>query len=260
MSWTWCSSGRSRPMSTCGATSTASRPARAARTRTVSAAGIGKAVRNFIDTHNLSPKGVTLTADDIREGMVAVLSMFIKEPQFQGQTKDRLNNPEVAGDRRLEGPACAGALAEPQHSDGRSDRRARSFSPRARARPVAPRSRKWRVRARRRRADPARQAQRLHHLRPRRERDLHRRGRLGRRVGEAGPRSRATGHPAAAGQGAQHRERVDRQGAREQGTVRSRHRARVRHGQGLRHRRSSATAASSSWPTRTPTAITSPRC
>jgi len=57
--------------------------------------GLGKAIRNFIDTHNLSPKGVTLTADDIREGVVGVLSIFIKEPQFQGQTKDRLNNPEV---------------------------------------------------------------------------------------------------------------------------------------------------------------------
>ncbi|HEY6212711.1 MAG TPA: DNA topoisomerase IV subunit B, partial [Vicinamibacterales bacterium] len=58
-------------------------------------AGIGKAVRNFIDTHNLSPKGVTITAEDIREGMTGVLSVFIREPQFQGQTKDRLNNPEL---------------------------------------------------------------------------------------------------------------------------------------------------------------------
>jgi DNA gyrase subunit B/topoisomerase-4 subunit B len=58
-------------------------------------AGLGKAVRNFIETHNLSPKGVTLTAEDIREGLVAVLSVFLAEPQFQGQTKDRLNNPEV---------------------------------------------------------------------------------------------------------------------------------------------------------------------
>ncbi len=58
-------------------------------------AGLGKAVRNFIETHNLSPKGVTLTAEDIREGLVAVLSVFVAEPQFQGQTKDRLNNPEV---------------------------------------------------------------------------------------------------------------------------------------------------------------------
>ena len=58
-------------------------------------AGLGKAIRNFIDTHNLSPKGVALTAEDIREGIVGVLSIFLKEPQFQGQTKDRLNNPEV---------------------------------------------------------------------------------------------------------------------------------------------------------------------
>jgi DNA gyrase subunit B/topoisomerase-4 subunit B len=58
-------------------------------------AGLGKAVRNYIETHNLSPKGVTLTAEDIREGMTGVLSVFLQEPQFQGQTKDRLNNPEV---------------------------------------------------------------------------------------------------------------------------------------------------------------------
>ncbi|MCE9590954.1 MAG: type IIA DNA topoisomerase subunit B [Planctomycetes bacterium] len=58
-------------------------------------AGVGKAIRNFIETHNLTPKGVTLTADDIREGMIGVLSIFIAEPQFQGQTKDRLNNPEA---------------------------------------------------------------------------------------------------------------------------------------------------------------------
>ena len=58
-------------------------------------AGLGKAVRNYIDTHNLSPKGVTLTAEDIREGLTGILSVFLREPQFQGQTKDRLNNPEV---------------------------------------------------------------------------------------------------------------------------------------------------------------------
>ena len=58
-------------------------------------AGLGKAVRNYIDTHNLAPKGVTLAAEDIREGLTGVLSLFIQEPQFQGQTKDRLNNPEV---------------------------------------------------------------------------------------------------------------------------------------------------------------------
>jgi DNA gyrase subunit B/topoisomerase-4 subunit B len=58
-------------------------------------AGIAKAVRNFIETHSLAPKGVTVTADDIREGLTGVLSVLLPEPQFQGQTKDRLNNPEI---------------------------------------------------------------------------------------------------------------------------------------------------------------------
>ncbi len=59
-------------------------------------AGIVKAVRNHLATHALLPKGVTPTAEDIREGLVALLSVYVLEPQFQGQTKERLNNPEVA--------------------------------------------------------------------------------------------------------------------------------------------------------------------
>jgi DNA gyrase subunit B/topoisomerase-4 subunit B len=58
-------------------------------------AGLVKATRNYIETHNLAPRGVNLTAEDIREGIVGILSVFVPEPQFQGQTKDRLNNPEV---------------------------------------------------------------------------------------------------------------------------------------------------------------------
>jgi DNA topoisomerase IV B subunit len=58
-------------------------------------AGLGKAVRNFIDTHNLTPRGVKITPEDIREGLLAIVSVFIGDPQFQGQTKDRLNNGEV---------------------------------------------------------------------------------------------------------------------------------------------------------------------
>jgi DNA gyrase/topoisomerase IV subunit B len=57
--------------------------------------GVVKAVRNYIETHELTPKGVTLNAEDIREGLVVVLSTYVIEPQFQGQTKGRLNNPEV---------------------------------------------------------------------------------------------------------------------------------------------------------------------
>lgn len=59
--------------------------------------GLVKAVRNYIDTHDLTPRGVKITHEDIREGLIAIVSIFIAEPQFQGQTKDRLNNPEAHG-------------------------------------------------------------------------------------------------------------------------------------------------------------------
>jgi DNA topoisomerase IV B subunit len=58
-------------------------------------AAVGKAVRNFVETHQLTPRGVTISAEDIREGFSCILSVYVAEPQFQGQTKDRLNNPEV---------------------------------------------------------------------------------------------------------------------------------------------------------------------
>ncbi len=56
---------------------------------------IGAAVRKFMDTHDLVKKGMEIKEEDIREGLTAILSICIHEPQFQGQTKDRLNNPEV---------------------------------------------------------------------------------------------------------------------------------------------------------------------
>ena len=54
-----------------------------------------KAVRTFAETHDLFPKNLQVLAEDLREGVVAVVSVFVAEPQFQGQTKDRLNNPEA---------------------------------------------------------------------------------------------------------------------------------------------------------------------
>ncbi|MCB9791747.1 MAG: type IIA DNA topoisomerase subunit B [Alphaproteobacteria bacterium] len=58
---------------------------------------IVRSLRAFIETHSLEPRGVKLTADDIREGIVGILSVYVPEPQFQGQTKEKLNNPEVRG-------------------------------------------------------------------------------------------------------------------------------------------------------------------
>lgn len=57
--------------------------------------GVTKAIRNYIVTHKLTPKGVTIAAEDIREGLAGVLSIFLTNPQFQGQTKERLNNQDM---------------------------------------------------------------------------------------------------------------------------------------------------------------------
>jgi DNA gyrase subunit B/topoisomerase-4 subunit B len=76
-------------------------------------AAVVKAIRNYIATHKLDPKGVTLTAEDIREGLVAVLSTYVHDPQFQSQTKNRLNNPEVASQvEQLVRPALENYLNE----------------------------------------------------------------------------------------------------------------------------------------------------
>jgi DNA gyrase subunit B/topoisomerase-4 subunit B len=58
--------------------------------------GLTKAVRNYLAVQNLVPKGLNIAAEDIREGLVAILSLYLQQPQFQGQTKERVNNPEVS--------------------------------------------------------------------------------------------------------------------------------------------------------------------
>ncbi len=59
-------------------------------------AGIVKAVRNYLNVNDLLPKGLSLNAEDTREGVIAILSLYLKQPQFQGQTKEKLGNPEVS--------------------------------------------------------------------------------------------------------------------------------------------------------------------
>jgi len=58
---------------------------------------VGTAVQRFMETHDLGKKGPEIKREDIREGLTAVLAVCVREPQFQGQTKGRLNNPEVRG-------------------------------------------------------------------------------------------------------------------------------------------------------------------
>ncbi|MCZ2341419.1 MAG: type IIA DNA topoisomerase subunit B [Bacteroidales bacterium] len=63
-------------------------------------AAIRKAVNNYIETHDeakKAAKGYKITAEDIREGIVSVLSVFVENPEFEGQTKQKLNNSDVEG-------------------------------------------------------------------------------------------------------------------------------------------------------------------
>ncbi len=59
--------------------------------------GILEALREFCDIHNLLPRNVKLTAEDVWDGINYILSLRFSEPQFSGQTKERLSSREAAG-------------------------------------------------------------------------------------------------------------------------------------------------------------------
>src|SRR5437016_8176694 len=60
-----------------------------------------------------------LTSDDVREGLTAVISVKIREPQFEGQTKTRLGNAEVAGQVAAAANDALGQYLEENPSDAR---------------------------------------------------------------------------------------------------------------------------------------------
>jgi DNA gyrase subunit B len=60
--------------------------------------GLTRVITKF--AQELLPKGkkdVQISSDDIREGLTAVISIKIPQPQFEGQTKRKLGNSEAAG-------------------------------------------------------------------------------------------------------------------------------------------------------------------
>jgi len=57
--------------------------------------GIADALMNYLQANDAIPRGVEVKRGDVREGVYATLHVLLAEPQFQGQTKARLNNTEV---------------------------------------------------------------------------------------------------------------------------------------------------------------------
>lgn len=57
-------------------------------------AGATDAIREFCEFHNLIPRGVKITPEDVWQNVAFVLSAKVREPQFAGQTKERLSSRE----------------------------------------------------------------------------------------------------------------------------------------------------------------------
>ena len=162
----------------------------------------------------LKDNDANLSGDDVREGLTAVISVKLPEPQFEGQTKAKLGSAEVKG--QVQAVVSDGLTQYLEENPGRRPADHREVPdgvacPRGRpqgARPGHPQGRPGRP-------QPAGQAGRLPGARPGAERAVHRRGRLGRRLGQAGSRPALPGDPAAARQGPQRREGAPRQDRRQ---------------------------------------------
>ncbi len=56
-----------------------------------------RAVNQYAKSKNLLKDNIAITGDDVREGLTAVISVKVPNPQFEGQTKTKLGNSEVEG-------------------------------------------------------------------------------------------------------------------------------------------------------------------
>ena len=198
---------------------------RAALTRTINA---------YATKYNLAKdlKDASISGDDIREGLTAVISVKIPRPQFEGQTKTKLGNTEVKGiveaivNERLgtfleENPAVAKRVIQKAVDAARAREAARKARDLVRRKGALDNS-----------SLPGKLAD-CQETRSRAVRDLHRRGRVGRRLGQAGARPAVPGDPADQGQDPQRREGALRQDAQQRRDQDDHRRARLRD----RHRR-----------------------
>ncbi len=194
-----------------------------------------RTLTNYAEKEGLTRKTkASVTGEDVREGLTAVVSVKMQNPQFEGQTKTKLGNSEIKG--AVESIVGEGLREYFEENPSIARKIVDKMLAAARAREAA---RKARELARRKTildgGSLPGQARRLRVGRPGAVRDLHRRGRLGRRHRQAGPRPALPGHPAHPRQDPERREGPHRQDPRERGDPQHHHRAR-RRGEGrVRH-------------------------
>ncbi len=56
-----------------------------------------RVINDYSTKNNILKNGQKLTGDDVREGLTAIISLRVPEPQFEGQTKTKLGNGEIKG-------------------------------------------------------------------------------------------------------------------------------------------------------------------
>ena len=141
---------------------TTSTRTRAARTSPASARrSPARSTRYARDKGLLKEKDENLTGEDVREGLTAVISVKLADPQFEGQTKTKLGNPRDRGLRQGGRQRASSAeFLEENPAEARADRpQGGRRRPRPRRRPQGPRPDAAQVGARE--LDPAGQARRL---------------------------------------------------------------------------------------------------
>ncbi len=183
----------------------------------------------------LKEKEDSLEGEDVREGLAAVISVKLANPQFEGQTKTKLGNPPIAGLVETDGQPEAGRVhgGEPA---GRAPDDHEGHLGLARAAGGAEGARADAPQERAREHVAPGQARRLLDQGPGVGGALHRRGRLRRRLGQDGPRPHLPGDPAAARKDHQLGEEPDQQGSLQQRDPGHDHRHRHQPRRRVRHR------------------------